>query len=492
MLTFLRRFSPISSTYRYHQGFSHRPGRKRRSLAVLKKGERDTSKLDSYRPISNLPVLSKLLERIVARQLHSHLSEFNLLPYSQSGYRPHHSTETAMLSVCSDLLSSIDAGKLCLLAQLDLSAAFDTVDHQTLLRRLESSFGLCGPVLQWCSSFLHSRSRFVRHLNQQSSPSPSPHGVPQGSVLGPLLFILYTADVLRIIDRHGLQAHAYADDLTVYGSCSPSSASELSSKVETCVHDLQKWLSVNKLRLNAAKTEALWCASIRRQDQIPTTTISVDSLPIAPSTTIRSLGVQIDSSLSMRPFIARKTATCFAALRQIRSIRQSLSPQVLRSLVVSLVHSRLDYCASVLYGLPLTQLRRLQSVLNAGARLVTGTSSREHITPTLKDLHWLRIRERIDFRIALLCFQCLHGCAPAYLSDSLLPVSSIPSRSHLRSASRSALFVPLSRRSTGSRAFPAAAARIWNSLPSTVTHQPTLPSFKRSLKTTLFPRSFPL
>ena len=193
----------------------------------------------------------------------------------------------------------------------------------------------------------------------------------------------------------------------------------------------------------------------------------------------------------MTTHVSKVVSACFAALRQIRSIRRSVPRSVLKTLVASLVLSKLDYGISTLAGLPASQLNRLQSVLNAAARLVCSARKYDHVTPLLRELHWLKVPERITFRLSVLAFRCLHGQAPSYLADELHRVSAIEGRQRLRSASTAALYVPLRERVTiGDRAFPIAAARAWNSLPAAVTSSPSLPVFKRRLKTELFSRSF--
>jgi hypothetical protein len=162
-----------------------------------------------------------------------------------------------------------------------------------------------------------------------------------------------------------------------------------------------------------------------------------------------------------------------------------------QSLIVSLVLSRLDYGSATLAGLPACLLDRLQSVLNAAARLVYGSRKYDHVTPLLRDLHWLRVPERITFRLAVLAYRCQNGLAPQYLADEFHRVADVESRRRLRSASTAALVVPVTAHSTiGDRAFPVAAARAWNGLPPSVTSSPSLPVFRRRLKTELFARSY--
>jgi hypothetical protein len=224
----------------------------------------------------------------------------------------------------------------------------------------------------------------------------------------------------------------------------------------------------------------------------PHATVRVGVNLITPVSTVRDLGIYLDSDASMRSHVSKTVSACFAALRQIRCIRRSVPSRVLQSLVVSLVFSRLDYGNAVLAGLPKHLLDRLQSVLNAAARLVSSSRKYDHITPVLRDLHWLRVPQRIQFKLAVLVYRCLHGMAPSYLAAGLQRVADVGSRRRLRSASTTALVVPPTRLSTlGDRAFPVAAARVWNGLPHDVTQAPTLATFKAQLKTVLFLRSFP-
>lgn len=248
----------------------------------------------------------------------------------------------------------------------------------------------------------------------------------------------------------------------------------------------------NRLQLNTAKTEVIWFSSARRQHQIPTVPLAVGPDEVAPVRSVRDLGIFLDSDLSMRTHISRTVSSCFAVLRQIRSIRRSVTRPVIQSLVASLVLTRLDYGSATLAGLPATQLDRLQSVLNAAARLVFGRRKFDHVTSLLRDLHWLRVPERITFRLATLAFKCQHSMAPHYLDTQLRRVADMDSRRRLRSASSAALFVPRTAHPTiGDRAFSVAAARAWNSLPSHLQSSETLDAFQRQLKTELFSRSFP-
>jgi len=199
---------------------SSRPCLRRRTLHLkLKKPDLDPADVKSFRPISNLTVLSKLLQRLVSRQLLDHVRVHRLLPSLQSAYRAQHSTETAVLKVLSDILTAADRGDLSMLTLLDLSAAFDAVDHAILLRRLMTSHGVNSVVHSWISSYLANRTQYVRCPVSRSTPVLC--GVPQVSVLGQILFLLYTADLVQLLESFELYPHLYADDTRNCGFCRP-------------------------------------------------------------------------------------------------------------------------------------------------------------------------------------------------------------------------------------------------------------------------------
>ena len=214
--------------------------------------------------------------------------------------------------------------------------------------------------------------------------------------------------------------------------------------------------------------------------------MSIAGVPITPAPFVRDLGVYIDADLSMRTHVQRTVSRCFAALRQLRQIRRCVPTTTFQTLVVALVHSRLDYGNSVLVGVPAYLLRRLQSVLNAAARLIFHLKRSDRITDALVSLHWLRVPERIQYKVAVLAYRVLHGSAPRYLGP-LTRVADVPGRRTLRSAATNRLTVPsVKLRTVGSRAFPAAASSIWNSLPDNVASAFTLQTFQHDQKPFLF------
>ncbi|KAK3782377.1 hypothetical protein RRG08_027924 [Elysia crispata] len=207
--------------------------------------------MKNYRPVSNIPIISKLIEKIVSSRILQHLAFNNLHTNFQSAYKKHHSTESALLRVANDILRYIDNKKSVLLILLDLSAAFDTIDHDILLARAHSRFGIDGKALYWLNAYLKNRTQTVSIDNNKATPSPLKYGVPQGSVLGPLLFTMYTAPVADIAERHGVNYHLYADDTQLYVPLDNTleTASYQKESIEKCVVEIADWMNSNKLKL---------------------------------------------------------------------------------------------------------------------------------------------------------------------------------------------------------------------------------------------------
>uniref|UniRef100_A0A3B1IUE7 Reverse transcriptase domain-containing protein n=1 Tax=Astyanax mexicanus TaxID=7994 RepID=A0A3B1IUE7_ASTMX len=451
---------------------------------LLKKHNLDSSVFNNFRPISNLPFLSKILEKVVFAQVNEFLKNNDVFDKFQSGFRSGHSTETALVRIVNDLRVNSDRRQVSVLLLLDLSAAFDTVDLDILIDRLENWVGLSGTVLQWFKSYLKGRKFFVSLAEHRSNDYNINYGVPQGSVLGPLLFSLYMLPLGHIIKKHGVSYHSYADDTQLYISVEQNDSRAL-DRLTSCLTNIINWMNRNFLKLNEEKTEILIIGNTAEKS------IVLGQLGnLAPQVTdeIRNLGVILDSSLTFKPHIGNVTRTAFYHLRNITRVRPFLKQMDAEKLIHAFVFSRLDYCNALFTGLPKSTTDRLQLVQNAAARVLTRTKKREHITPVLASLHWLPVSFRIDFKILLLVFKCLTGSAPQYISELLTEY--VPDRA-LRSSGAALLGIPkMQYKKTGEAAFCFYAPKIWNSLPIHIRQSPDITQFKKQLKTHLYTLAF--
>ena len=451
---------------------------------LLKETNLDGNALINYRPISNLPFISKVLEKIVSVQINSFLKENNILEKFQSGFRTCHSTETALTKVISDLRLNLGANKVSILVLLDLSAAFDTIDHDILIHRLEKLVGLSDSVLNWFRTYIKGRKFYVRLGDHVSKKHDICFGVAQGSCLGPLLFSLYMLPLGDIIREHNVCFHSYADDTQLYISAEPNDAAAINS-ITTCLLAINKWMSNNFLKLNEDKTEILLVGPKTKREMLFN---NLGKLTPLIKSEVTSLGVILDSDLSFKSHINKVTKTSFFHLKNIAKVLPFINQKDAEKLIHAFISSRLDYCNAILTGLPKKTTERLQLIQNSAARLLTRTKRREHISPVLAALHWLPVTFRIDFKVLLLIYKALNGLGPSYIANSL--VKYLPSRT-LRSSNAGLLEVPSkSRKKIGDAAFVNYAPVLWNILPIDIREASSLNIFKRKLKTYLFTLAF--
>ena len=458
----------------------------------LKKTGQETT-FKNLRPVSQLHFVSKLTERAVFNQMHEHMTRFGLYPLLQSAYREFHSTETALLKVHNDILSNMDRQRVTLLVLLDLSAAFDTVDHGVLLSRLETSFGITDTALDWLGSYLSGRSYRVCINGCYSEGFALPYGVPQGSCLGPMLFTIYASKLFEVIKAHLPDVHVYADDTQLYLSFKPdSNASQMDAvcAVESCLRDIRTWMAVDKLKLNDGKTEFILIGTRQQLNKVNISQITVGNASVPAVMSVRNLGAWFDLYFSMTTHINKTCQSVFYHLHNIRRIRKFLCFDSTKTLVQAVIMARIDYCNSLLFGVPAVHLSKLQRLQNSAARLVCYTPRYCHITPVLIRLHWLPVKFRIHYKVAILAFKCIHCLAPMYLCN-LITVKQI-SRYSLRSNDGILLLAPrhITRKTLGDRAFVAAAPKVWNNLPLCIRNEDNFTRFKNLLKTHYFTEAF--
>ena len=460
------------------------------SLPFVKKTPTlDRDDMKNYRSVSSLSFLSKIIEKVVASRLNSHINSSYTSNDYQSAYRKFHSTETALLQIHNVILSSMDDGRVTALTLLDLSAAFDTIDHTILLRRLGNWFGVSGKALDWFKSYLTGRSQRIKLGNCLSSRSDLSFGVPQGSVLGPLLFTLYTTPLSNLVSGHAIPHHIYADDSQLYVSFSSGNSAAALNGLQSCFASVQSRMSTNKLKLNPDKTEFLLIGNERQRSKyLSMFPMELLGVKTDPAKSARNLGVIFDKNFNFHSHISAIYSSCIYHIRDLWRIRRHRDLDSAKLLANALVSSRLDYCNSLLSGIAETDLTKLQLVLNHLARVVTNSPPFTRSVLLLRSLHWLPVKYRVHFKICLLTYKALHEEQPVYLRS--LIADSLPSRS-LRSNRGITLSIPRIKTNTGARAFSSCAPSLWNNLPLSVLSATSVATFRRRLKTYLFDLAFP-
>ena len=332
------------------------------------------------------------MECVVAVQLVNHIERHNLMEVHQSAYCAYHSTETALLKVKTNVIRALENQEVACLILLDLSAAFDTIDHNTLLRRLETRFAVTDTALNWLRSYLTNRTQAVTVGDPLLEDSRSTFvllksGVPQGSILGPILFTIYTAPIGDICRNNHVEFHLYADDTQLYLSFKPSN---LNSKldcitwIENCINEINVWMTQNLLKLNSDKTEFILFSTIHQLSKVDDISILIGRDIIKPANHVRNLGFVMDNLLKNGPHINKITSSCYCTLRNIVKIRPSLDTKSAQLITQALVISCLDYCNTLLASSSKYQIDKLQCIQNMSCRLIGNINRYDHVSPAMR------------------------------------------------------------------------------------------------------------
>ena len=315
--------------------------------------------------------MSKVIEKVITSRIISHIENNAIIDKFQSAYKCGHSTETALLRVYSDIVTTIGKENGSFLVLPDLSAAFDTIDHSNLFDILEKYVGITGDALQLMKSYFSDRSQSTRIESIMSDIVHIICGVPQGSVLGPLKFCIQLLPLGAILRYHGIGYHIYADDTQLYLSFKCDNPSITLSKLNNCISDIRAWMIKNKLKINDSKTEFIVFRSPQAKQDLSGLSVSVGDSVIAQSSKVRDLGVIFDQFLNFDEYISGVCRSTHFHLRNIGRIRHLLSYDACAQLIHALMSIRLDYCNSLLYNLPKGSIERLQKIQNQAARILT-------------------------------------------------------------------------------------------------------------------------
>ena len=442
-----------------------------RVTPVFKSGTRNNP--GNYRPISIIPCVAKIFEKIIFDQLHGYLDSNNLLNTCQSGFRPFHSTLTALLEAASDWSMNIDNGLINGVVFIDLKKAFDTIDHQIILQKLKN-YGIDENSLTWFHSYLTDRTQKCRVNGQLSDSVPVACGVPQGSSLGPLLFLIYINDLPNCLNH--TTARMFADDTSI--SYASDSANELQNVINTELKGLSDWLTTNKLSLNIVKTEFMVVGSRQRIKTLNNEIdIEINGNMVNQVTSVKSLGVHLDNHLMWSEHtdkLCKKIASAIGALKRIRSC---ISVNTAIQVYQALIQPHFDYCCSVWDGLGETLSSKLQKLQNRAVRVITRSSYDTNATVLLDTLHLDNLSLRRKKFKAGLMFKTLKGDTPTYLQN-LFSVRG--SEYNLRNFEMK-LNLPKPRTNYLKRSFQYSGVVLWNSLPENIRMLQSFAQFRKAV-----------
>lgn len=438
------------------------------------------------RPISILPCASKILEKVICRQLVDYLERNDILPTLQSGFRRHHSTATALVSVLDDVLHAQDDGKVTIMVLLDFSRAFDAINIGLLLAKLRF-YGFEEAVVSWFASYLQDRHQIVEIRNERenlirSRRSPVDRGVPQGSILGPILFSIYSGDVIKSI--RNCRYHIYADDIQIYLSFKPN---ELEKSLYLINNDLERifnWSESNALVLNPNKTKYIILGS-RHQVQLVKNkglSLEINGSRIEGVCEIRNLGLILDENMRFESHVSNIVRTCFYRLKVLYRIRDCLNEKLRIVLCETLILSKFNYVDVVIGPRLLERTKKsIQRVQNACARYCFYVPRRDHVTSYLNRASILKMENRRRLHLATMLFGVIKHGVPTYLVEKLVWTRDV-NTAHSTRSSQYALILPMHRTAAFRGSFKYAATKCWNNLPPPLRNLTTKSSFKKQYK----------
>ena len=427
-----------------------------------------------FRPISILPVSSKIIERLVFDQFYMYLNENRILNVYQSGFRPHHSTNTALLNITDDWLICFDNGKIICVIYLDLKKAFDTVDFQLLLLKLRYN-GADEQTIKWFASYLNGRMQSTSVNGVLSTSRPVSCGIPQGSILGPLLFILFINDLPMGLKY--CKVSMFADDTLLY--CEGSEVTDICSKVNEDLEYVKMWLDNNKLSLNVEKTEFMFLGTRSRLNNINEVdvNIKIGEQKLIRVKKCKHLGVIIDENLTWQDHIAHVQKKTGCGLHMLKTVKPYVDKPTLQMVYNAIVSSHLNYCDSVWDNCGVTLSNKLQKVQNRGARIINGSSWDSSGKQNLSKLNWISLVDKREENTAKMMLKILNNQAPQYLCDKF---SYIDKKYNTRQSKLNVNKIQ-PHNNSGKRTFQFRGAQVWNSLPDALKSASSINILKKGL-----------
>ena len=418
-----------------------------------------------YRPISLLPAFSKILEKLVAKQMIQYLKNTGYLDNLQSAYKQGHSTTTALLNVTDDIYEALENSELTFLVLLDYSKAFDCANHRLIIAKLKAA-GFKNEALSWVTSYLSGRSQKVITGSQESSWESVVNGVPQGSVLGPLLFTVLVSDISDAINRG--RYHLYADDTQLYYTCKVEDANATISHINSDLENIYNYSKRNYLKLNASKSKYIIIGSRPNLKKLKNTTL--DPIKLGPDIIdreyeVKNLGVMFDETFSWTKHVNLITAKSYGKLRHAYRFKKFLSSKVKWSLSETYILSQFNYGDVILQGLTNQLVDKIQKVQNSCIRFSFGLRKYDHITDTRIKNKILCMKDRRLHHSLTLMFKITKNIAPIYLTDRITYHSSLHNYNTRR---KNEIVTPFARSRARTLSFFIEIAKHFNTLSRTI------------------------
>ena len=410
----------------------------------------DKTVMDNYRPISILPVLSKVFERIVHNQLYTYLEENNLLSHCQFGFRRKSSTEHAVTYFSDFIKNSMDKGKLTGAVFVDLRKAFDTIDHATLIAKLQI-YGVRGKELTWFQSYLFNRQQFVSFQSTRSERQSIRCGVPQGSILGPLLFTIVINDITEQVKK--CRILLYADDTVIFTSDKDSK--KIEEMLNTEFNNVTRWFTNNNLVLNLkkAKTEFVLFGTHQQLANSEKVSISLNGKMINESELYEYLGVTMDKNLTMKVHLEKSYKRVMSRTKLLARIRNNISPWVAETIYKVMILPQMLYCSNIMLGLSNTHISQFERIRSRALAIINGRSQRVKL-PT--------VNHAINKRCLVEVFKCQNGLAPPLFKNYF---KKILHQKETR-GNNTNLLLPKVRTEAGRKSFLFQGSKLYNKLPT--------------------------